>query len=61
MRERRGYQTTEFWVTIATNIISIIYVLDKVLPPKYAIFATAIANGIYAISRAIAKVPRSEL
>lgn len=54
---KSGWKTTEFWVTVSfdaalaiTNLTSI-----NILPPKYAVLAAGVANGLYAISRGIAK------
>jgi hypothetical protein len=52
---RRGYLTTEFWLSVATSLGSLIAALAGNLPPKYAALATAISGGLYAISRGFTK------
>ena len=53
-----GYQTTEFWLTIATSLAAICAALADVLPPKYAAVILSASSGLYAISRALAKWPQ---
>jgi len=50
-----GYQTTEFWVTLAIVIGSLTATLAGNLPDKYAAIATAVSAAAYAIARGIAK------
>lgn len=50
-----GYRTTEFWMTVATNLIAIIGTLKGVIPEDKAAIALAIANGVYAIARSLVK------
>lgn len=50
-----GYKTTEFWLNILTNIITIVGTLKGVIPEQTAAIIIASANGIYGVVRAIAK------
>jgi hypothetical protein len=50
---KAGYRTTEFWVTIALSLLT---VLDGVpLPEKYEGFVLALLGVAYTFSRGIAK------
>jgi hypothetical protein len=53
---RRGYLTTEFYVTIAVDVGVLAAALAGSLPPKYAAYATSISTVAYALSRGLAKV-----
>ena len=56
MKESKpGYKTTEFWLSIATTIASIAASIANILPAEKAGWLIAISNGLYAISRGIAK------
>lgn len=50
-----GFKTTEFWLTIATNVAAVVSTVAGALPPEKAGILMAIANGIYAATRAFAK------
>lgn len=52
-----GYRTTEFWVTTLTSLAAFIAALSSHLAPRYAAVAAAIASGLYALSRGLAKRP----
>jgi hypothetical protein len=55
VRERRGPQTTEFWMSVVTIAGSIAGVAAHVLPGAWAAVAAAIASAAYSVSRAAAK------
>lgn len=50
-----GVRTTEFWITVATDLGIVGSALAGALPPKWAAVAAAVANVAYAISRGLAK------
>lgn len=50
-----GYQTTEFWLVIATNVANIILAMSQVTDAKTAVMLATIGNGIYAVARGLAK------
>ncbi len=50
-----GYKTTEFWMTVCTNIVSIVGMLKDVIPPQTAAIIIAVVNGIYGVLRTHAK------
>lgn len=52
-----GYKTTEFWLTLATNVAAVTAMSADWLPPKYGIVAMAVSNGLYAVLRTLAKEP----
>ena len=55
---KAGYKTTEFWMTIATVLCSLL----AGLPEKYGALVTVGAIGSYSLSRGLAKkgVPHIE-
>lgn len=55
MQIKSGWQTSEFWLTLLTNVVTIVQTLHGVVPPDVAAIIIASANGIYGIIRAIAK------
>ena len=53
--QRRGFKTTEMWVTVLTDVGLVASALAGSLPPKWAAVGAAVANVAYAISRGLAK------
>ena len=51
----RFYTTSEFWLTIASNLLAIGAQMADVLPPRYGVPLMGIVNMGYALSRGIAK------
>ena len=51
-----GYKTTEFWLTILTNLITIVTAIQGVIPPQTAAIILAVLNGIYTTMRSIVKI-----
>lgn len=54
-----GLQSTELWLTVATNIGALFASLAGALPPKWAAIATAVATSSYALARGLAKTGSS--
>lgn len=52
---KAGWKTSEFWLTVLTNIIAIVGSLGGLIPPQTATVILAVANGVYGIIRAITK------
>lgn len=52
---KSGIQTTEFWVTILTDVGVVATALQGALPAKWAALAVAVANVAYAVSRGLTK------
>lgn len=52
---KRGYLTTEFWLTTLTSIAALVAALTSNLNPRYAAIGAAISEGLYAISRGLTK------
>lgn len=50
-----GYKTTEFWLTMGSNVAAILTTLAGVVPPKWSAIFLIAANGLYALSRGLAK------
>lgn len=50
-----GYRTTEFWLNILTNIVTIVGTLKGVIPEQTAAIIIATANGVYGVIRTIVK------
>lgn len=53
---RRGYLTTEFWISAATIVGLVIGAAATSLPPRYAALGAAISASAYAIARGLAKL-----
>lgn len=51
----KGYKTTEFYVTVLTDIGLVAASIGGVLPPKWAAVAAGVAQAAYAISRGLTK------
>lgn len=52
-----GWKTTEFWVTVATDVGVVAASAAGVLPEKYAALAASVSVVAYNISRGLAKKP----
>jgi len=52
-----GYRTTEFWLTLVSNVASVLAMVSGVLPPKYGVPVMAVSNMLYAILRTLVKEP----
>jgi hypothetical protein len=51
-----GYKTTEFYVALLVILGSFVSTLAGNLPDRYAAWASAVAGGLYALSRGLAKI-----
>lgn len=52
---KTGWKTTEFWMTIMTNVVTVVQALNGVIPPETAAIILAVANGLYGVLRTITK------
>lgn len=50
-----GYLTTEFWVTVATDVGAIAAASANVFPDRYAGLLVAVSTFAYSISRGLTK------
>lgn len=50
-----GWKTTEFWLTILTNLGSVVGALSGVIPADLAVKIIAGINGTYAVARSVLK------
>lgn len=50
-----GHRTTEFWVSALTALGNVVGALAGVIPADFAVTASAIVAGLYAIARGLAK------
>lgn len=55
METRPAFYTTEFWITIATNVGILAAALTSNLSPRYAAIAAAVSVFGYSIARGLAK------
>lgn len=53
---KAGYKTTEFWLTVATEVGILAAAVADALPPKWAAVASAASGAAYAVARGLAKV-----
>ena len=51
-----GYQTTEFWIVVLTNVAAVVAASASWLPPKWAAGTAAVASAAYAIARGLSKL-----
>jgi hypothetical protein len=62
METKPGMKTTEFWITLITNVLSVLNMSGawNFTPNKWSVLTLAIVNGLYAVARGLAKagVPR---
>jgi len=56
---KAGWQTSEFWLTVALDIGSLASALQGSLPPKWAGIAAAVSTSCYALSRGITKTGKA--
>lgn len=54
---KKGYKTTEFWLVVVSNLISIVGTLKGLIPADKCAVLLAILNGVYAILRSLVKQP----
>lgn len=52
---RKGWKTTEFWLTVASLVAVNASGVVMTLPDKYQAIASAIIGGLYVVSRGVAK------
>lgn len=52
---KAGHKTTEFWLTIVSNLITIAGALQGMIDGKTAAVILAVLNGVYTVLRTIAK------
>lgn len=52
---KSGWQTSEFWMTFFSIIGYNAAAFEKILEPKFALFATMLSTIAYALSRGLAK------
>ena len=52
---KAGLKTTEFWLTIATNLAAILGTVGGVLDPKVGGAMVVVSNVLYALVRTFAK------
>lgn len=53
-----GYKTTEFYVTLLSNIIGVLGIIKGTVPPQYAgyvVMALTVLNSVYTIARTFIK------
>jgi hypothetical protein len=57
METKPGVRTTEFWVTVVTNVLSILNMSGawNFTANKWSVLALAIVNAAYALARGAAK------
>lgn len=57
---KSGWKTTEFYLTILSNLITIAGALNGIIDPKTAAIVLAVLNGLYTTLRTIAKSGTTE-
>ena len=54
---KAGIKTTEFWMTVVSNLLVVVAALEGILPAETAGVIVAVLTGIYGVLRALAKQP----
>lgn len=54
-KKKPFYKTSEFWLTLASNVAAVLASAQELLPAPYAALVLALSNGLYAVSRGLAK------
>ena len=50
-----GWKTSEFWLTVASQVTIVWGSVQGLVPPKYAVIASAVGTMVYTILRTLAK------
>jgi len=61
IQKTRGWKTTEFWLAILSNLVTVIGALKNVIPADKAAMYIGIINAIYGITRTIGKLPQGDI
>lgn len=56
---KSGWKTSEFWMTVVTQILAVVGALNGVIDPKTAATVVAALNAVYAVLRTLAKAPEA--
>ena len=51
-----GYKTTEFWLTLLGNLVTIVGNLKGIIPGQAAAIALVVLDGVYGIMRGLVKI-----
>jgi hypothetical protein len=55
---KAGWRTSEFWVTMLSNVIGILGIVKGTVPPQYAgyvVMALTVLNSVYTVARSFVK------
>jgi len=50
-----GWKTTEFWMTVIGNLVTVVGTLNGTIPPEKCAIIVSILNTIYTVLRTFAK------
>ena len=54
---KNGIKTTEFWLTVLTQLGVVIGALNGVIPAETATISTIVINAVYTVMRSLSKNP----
>ena len=57
METKPGWKTTEFWLTVVANLLTVATVAKGMMKPDVAAVTLAVLNGAYATLRSLVKQP----
>lgn len=57
---KRGWKTSEFWVSLLTTVGTVTAAAAGIVPGKVAVAAAAVSSAAYAIARGVAKIGKGE-
>jgi len=52
-----GIRTTEFWLTVVSQLMTLAGALNGIIDPKTAAIISAVLTGVYSVLRTLAKNP----
>lgn len=61
MTEKKGVKTSEFWITLFFNLLTIFLLVSKSVKPEWAIATMGVLNAIYTYGRSIVKATKTEI
>lgn len=53
---KSGLKTTEFWLVVVSNLLTIIAAMKGIIPPKTAAIVVAVLTGIHDVLRNLLKI-----
>lgn len=55
MEQKRGYQTSEFWLSLLGTVAGLAGTVGGLIPPPWGLIVAAVLPAVYTVARTIAK------